>query len=93
MRIGQADNLARVARIGENLLIAGEACVENDFAAAPRLGAGGSSIKNSSVFERKNGKSVLDFRQWRLLIYALLYTIHLVFASVVESEPKCSTGQ
>jgi hypothetical protein len=54
VRIGQADNLARVARIGENFLIAGETCVENDFAAAPRLGAGGSSIKNSSVFERKN---------------------------------------
>jgi hypothetical protein len=46
--------LARIARIGENFLIPSETRVENDFTAAPRLGAGGASIKNSSVFERKN---------------------------------------
>ena len=33
--ISQADNLARVTRIGENFLISGEAGIENDFAAAP----------------------------------------------------------
>jgi hypothetical protein len=93
VRVCQADNLAGVAGIGENFLVSGEAGVENNFAAAASDGSRGAAVKYAPVFERKRGRSVLDFRQWRLLFYALLYTIHLVFASVVESEPKCSTGQ
>jgi len=50
VRIGEADDLARVARVSENFLIAGETGVENDFAAA----AGGCTRrtpgKNPSVF-------------------------------------------
>jgi hypothetical protein len=66
VRIGQADNLARVARISENFLIAGEAGVENDFAAAARDRAGSAAAKGASVFERKDRRSVLNFRQWSL---------------------------
>jgi hypothetical protein len=86
--ISEADNLAGVAGVGENFLVPGEAGIENDFAATARNRAGRAAVKDAPVFERKSRRSVLDVRQWRLLIYALLYTIHLVFASVVESEPK-----
>ena len=54
VRIGQADNLARIARIGEDFLISGEAGIENDFAAAPGDRSRGAALKNSPVFERKN---------------------------------------
>ena len=93
MRISETDNLARVAGIGENFLVTGEAGIENDFAAAAGDGARSAAVKDAPVFERKNGRAVLNFGQWRLLTYALLYTIHFVFASVVEREPKWSTGQ
>jgi hypothetical protein len=52
VRIRQADNLSRVARIGEDFLISGEAGIEDDFASAPRNGTSGAPIKNSPVFER-----------------------------------------
>ncbi len=51
--IGEADDLAGVTRIGENLLIAGERSIENDFAAAARSGAGGAALKYAPVLERK----------------------------------------
>ena len=35
VRIGKADDLAGVAGIGENFLVAGEAGIENDLATAP----------------------------------------------------------
>jgi hypothetical protein len=64
--IRQADNLARVARIGEYFLIPGEARIENDFAAPPRYGTRGASMKNAPVFERKYALPCLSFRQWIL---------------------------
>ena len=54
MWIGQADNLTGIAWVGENFLVAGEAGVENDFAAAPRGGSGCASTKNSPVLKRKD---------------------------------------
>jgi hypothetical protein len=60
--IGQADNLSRVAWIGEDFLVTGEARIENDFAAAPGDGPRGAAIKNAPVFERKN--SLWRFCQW-----------------------------
>jgi hypothetical protein len=63
VRIGQADDLASVARIGENFLITGEAGIENDFAATAREGTGGPAVKYASVFERKYGGSMQNFRQ------------------------------
>ena len=64
--IRQADNLSRVAWIGENFLIAGEAGIKNDFAAAPRNRSRCAPIKNTPVFERKYSLPCLSFRQWIL---------------------------
>jgi hypothetical protein len=66
VRIGQADDLASVAGIGENFLITGEAGIENDFAAAARDRACGASIKDAPVFQREYRGSVLNFGQWIL---------------------------
>ena len=57
VRIRQADDLARVAWIGENFLISGEACVENDFTAATGDRSRAAAMKNAPVFERKNSLS------------------------------------
>jgi len=54
VRISEANDLPRVARVGENFLISGEAGIENDFPAAPGAGARCAAIKNAPVFERKN---------------------------------------
>ena len=93
MWVGQADDLAGVTRVGENFLISGEAGIENDFTAAARDRAGRAAVKYAPVFQRENRGSVLNFRQCVLLRSSCSLTAHLVFASVVESEPKCSIGQ
>jgi hypothetical protein len=64
--IGQADDLARVTRIGEDFLISGEAGIENDFAAAPGDRSPRAALKDSPVFERKNSLPSFCFRQWIL---------------------------
>jgi hypothetical protein len=64
VRIGEADNLAGVAGIGENFLVTGEAGIKNDFAAPARDRAGRAAVKYAPVFQRKSGGSMLDFRQW-----------------------------
>jgi hypothetical protein len=56
--ISQADNLARVTRIGENFLISGEAGIENDFAAAPGDRSRCAALKYSPVFERENSRTI-----------------------------------
>jgi hypothetical protein len=66
VRIGQADDLARVTRIGEDFLIAGEAGIENDFAAAARDGARRAAVKYAPVFQSENGGAVLNFGQFVL---------------------------
>jgi hypothetical protein len=53
--IGEADNLASVAWIGENFLISGEAGVKNSFSAAAGFRTRGASNKNTPVFQRKRG--------------------------------------
>ena len=53
VRIGQTDNLPRVARVRKNFLISREAGIENNFAAATCAGSRGASLKNSSIFECK----------------------------------------
>jgi hypothetical protein len=53
MRVGEADDLASVTRVSKNLLITGEAGIENDFATAAGFRSGGAACKNASVFERK----------------------------------------
>jgi len=66
VRIGEADNLPGIARVGEYFLISGEAGVENDFAAAARDRAGRAAVKDAPVFQRENRGSVLNFRQFVL---------------------------
>jgi hypothetical protein len=63
MRIGQAHDLPGVTRIGENLLIAGKACIENDFAASACDSASGAAVKDASVFQSESGRSMLNFGQ------------------------------
>ena len=66
MGIGQTNDLAGIARIGENFLITGEAGIENDFAAAARDRAGRAAVKDAPVFQREYRGSVLNFGQWVL---------------------------
>lgn len=63
MRISEADDLAGVAGIGEDFLIAGEAGIKNNLTAAARTGARGAPVKYSSVLEREYGRARLYFRQ------------------------------
>lgn len=54
--IRQADNLAGVAGVGENFLVAGETGIENDFAATAGTGARRAPVKYASVLERQRGR-------------------------------------
>ena len=63
VRIDEADNLTGVAGIGENFLVTGEAGIKNDFAAAARDRAGRAAVKYAPVFQRENGRSVLNLVQ------------------------------
>jgi hypothetical protein len=93
VRVGQTDNLAGVTGVGENFLISGQAGIENDFAGAARNRARRAAVKDAPVFQRENRGPVLNFRQWLLPCGSSTFVAHLVFASVVDSEPKWSTGQ
>ena len=93
VRIRQADNLPRIAWVGENFLVTGEAGIENNFAAAARDGARGAAVKDAPVFQRERRGSVLNVGQWGLPYLSSRCASHFVSASVVESEPKWSTGQ
>ena len=88
VRIGEAHGLPGVTRVGENFLVPGEAGIENDFAAAARNRAGRAAIKDAPVFQREGCGAVRNFRQCVLPGVSSGSAIHLVLASVVESEPK-----
>jgi len=66
VRIGEADNLARVTWVGKNFLISGEAGIENNFAAAARDRARGTAAKYAPVFQSESGRSVRNFGQFVL---------------------------
>jgi hypothetical protein len=80
--------LTGIAGVGENFLVSGEAGIENDFAAAARNRARRAAVKDAPVFQREDRGSVLNFGQWFLPYFSSIFAIHLVSASVVESEPK-----
>jgi hypothetical protein len=63
VRVSEADNLPRVAWVGEYFLISGEAGIKNDFAAPARDRAGRAAIKYAPVFQRENRRSMRNFRQ------------------------------
>jgi hypothetical protein len=63
VRISEADNLAGIAGIAEDLLIPREAGIKNDFTAAARTSARSAPVKGSSVLQRENGRAKRCFRQ------------------------------
>ena len=74
VRISEAGNLAGVAGIGKYFLIAGEAGIENDFAATPDACAAGAAVKDSSVFERERRANCGRVRQ-RFLPWSSLHVV------------------
>jgi hypothetical protein len=66
VRIGQADDLARVAGIGKDFLITREAGIKNDFTAAARDRARRAAVKCAPVFQSESGRSVRNFGQFVL---------------------------
>jgi hypothetical protein len=66
VRIGQTDDLPRIAGVRENFLVTGEAGIKNDFAAAARDRARRAAVKDAPVFQREYRGSVLNFGQWIL---------------------------
>jgi hypothetical protein len=63
VRIGEADNLAGIAGVGEYFLIAGETGIENNFSATARASAGRAAVKYASVFQRENRAPCALLRQ------------------------------
>jgi hypothetical protein len=63
VRVGQADDLPGIAWIGEDFLVSGETCIENDLASAARDRAGGPAVKDAPVFQRKNSGTVRNLGQ------------------------------
>jgi hypothetical protein len=53
VRIGEADDLPGVARVGEDFLVTGKAGIENNFAAAAGERARRAPAKGPSVFQCK----------------------------------------
>src|ERR1051326_2971915 len=54
LRIGENHNLAGIRRIGEDLLVAGEGGVENDFAGPLGGRTKTAALEDSSVFQSEN---------------------------------------
>jgi len=73
VRIGEANDLPRVAGVGENFLVTGKAGIENDFAAAARDRARRAAVKDAPVFQRECRGSVLNFGQWVLPNFSSQY--------------------
>jgi hypothetical protein len=70
VRVGETDNLAGITGVGEYFLVAGEAGIKNDFAAATGTSARRAPVKYAPVLERENrGGSVepqVVLREWSL---------------------------
>ena len=55
MGIGESDYLSGIGGIGENFLIPGHGCIENDFSTGFTIATDGGSMKNTTVFKSKYG--------------------------------------
>ena len=68
VRIGQRDDLAAVARVGEDFLVAGEGGVEHHLASGLAHGTNGDAFKHRTVSEREKGFRVdgqhEDLQKW-----------------------------
>ena len=54
VRIGQRDDLARVGRVGEDFLVAGDGGIENDFACGVAGGANRLAAEDGPVRQRQH---------------------------------------
>jgi CO/xanthine dehydrogenase Mo-binding subunit len=54
VRIREADNLAGITGVGEYFLVAGEAGIKNNFAAATGVSTRRTPVKYAPVLEREN---------------------------------------
>ena len=59
VRIGQRDDLAAIARVGQDLLVAGQRGVEDDLADGVTADADGDAFEHRAVGEREQGQSLL----------------------------------
>src|SRR5207245_2266208 len=66
-RIGENYDLARVGRIGENFLIAGDGSIENYFPVTFAFGSVAFASEDSSIFQRKDRLHSCS-REWILEI-------------------------
>src|SRR5207302_3016086 len=55
-RVGHADHLAGIRRIGEDLLVAGHSGVEDHLALAERIGAEGLACEGAAVLQDQGGE-------------------------------------
>jgi hypothetical protein len=72
MRIGEADNLSRITRIGKDFLVSGQTGIEDDFTAAPRDSSGSAAAEGSTVFKRQYPWPYGCF--WQCVLYPASYT-------------------
>lgn len=76
VRIREADDLAGIARVGENFLVARETGIENDFAATTGASARRATLKYATVFERENRAACERLRQRVLLRNSFRSRVH-----------------
>ena len=55
-RVGEGDELARVARVGDDLLVAGHAGVENHFTDGATPGPKGLTAQHQAIGEHQQGR-------------------------------------
>ncbi len=77
-----------VAGIGEYCLIAGEAGVENDFAATTSASTRRAAAKDTSVFEREYRATCWNFGQGVVLPENVILKLHALTVEGEVSDPK-----
>ena len=81
-----------IAWIGENFLVASEAGIKNDFAAATGASARRETVKDSPVLERQCGASFQSLRQRCLLVLSFRAGLHCGDGPEVIHRPVCEHG-
>jgi hypothetical protein len=88
LRIREANDLPGVTGIGENFLIAREAGIENDFAAASRARARGSALEKPPVLKREDRRPCCGFGQ---LVLPQIISPNCPKAGLCRSDPSANT--
>jgi hypothetical protein len=68
VRIGQRDDLPRVGRVGQDLLVTRHRGIEHHFASALAEGSDRHTTEHTAVFKRENGRPTQLGSQWILLV-------------------------